>query len=43
MLGNGTDKVDVVTDEDEGAGVILERADQRIDTGHIEVSRRLVE
>ena len=43
MLSDGTDEVHVVTDEDEGASVILEGADERVDTGHVEVSGRLVE
>ena len=36
------DEIDVVADEDERALVRLERADERVDAGHVEVRRRLV-
>ena len=42
-LGDRADKVHVVADEDNRAGVTLQRADQCIDTRHVEVGGRLVE
>ena len=41
--GDGADEVHVVADEDERALVLLERVDQRVDAGHVEVRGRLVQ
>ncbi len=42
LSGQGPDEVNIVTDEDDRAGELLERGDQRINAGHVQMRGGLV-
>src|SRR5256885_7198018 len=42
VVGQRADKINVVADEDEGALELLEGVSQRVNTGHVEMRRRLI-
>ncbi len=42
VIGDGADEIDIVADEDHRAFKLLQRRDERLDAGHIEMGGRFI-